>query len=496
MSRARAVIIGSGMGGLSCGVILAKQGYEVTVLEQGVQPGGCLQCFTRGGVSFETGMHFVGSADPGQTLYRLFDYLEILPDVQLQRLDTSAYNIVSFAGERFQFANGRDAFVETMLRQFPAEADSLNRYFDVVQQVADVCGLNQMQTTQDSDLLMKYQLTSLGEVLRETVRDPHLRDVLCGDLPLYAGVQDKTPFALHAQLMDFYNRSSFRICGGSDRLAQSMIHTIERYGGQVLTRSRVTRVLCDDSRVTGVEVNDSQFVAADVVISAIHPQVLMPLLDTGMIRPAYRSRIATIPNTPSVFSLYLKFRPGAMPYMNSNFFGYQANHPWGCEDYDEETWPKGYLYMHFCSDEATDAPAAFAKSGVVLSYMHASDCEQWSDTLYGRRGKGYEAWKRTKAEQLLDVMELDFPGIRNQIEGYYTASPLTYRDYTLTPDGSMYGVVKDITAGPAYRISYRTRVPNLLLVGQNINSHGILGVLVGTMITCGNLLGPGKIQIR
>ena len=60
----------------------------------------------------------------------------------------------------------------------------------------------------------------------------------------------------------------------------------------------------------------------------------------------------------------------------------------------------------------------------------------------------------------------------------------------------MYGIVRDVNAGPAYRISYRTKVPNLLMVGQNINSHGILGVLVGTLVTCGSLLGPGRIQIR
>lgn len=501
MQRQKAIIIGSGMGGLSCGVILAKNGYDVTVLEQGFQIGGCLQCFSRGGVRFETGMHFVGSADPGQVLHQLFDYLEILPDVQLSRLDTSAYNIISLAGERFAFANGRENFIETMLQKFPAEADSLARYFDTVQQVADVCGLSQMQSAQDSDTLMQYQLTSMGEVLRQTVRDPHLRDVLCGDLPLYAGVQDQTPFALHAQLMDFYNRSSFRIRGGSDQLATSMAATIERYGGRVLTRSKVTRVVCDATHATGVEVNGEQLLQADVVISAIHPQVLLPLLDTSMIRPAYRQRIAAIPNTPSVFSLYLKFKDGAMPYMNSNFYGYRADHPWGCEDYDEESWPKGYLYMHFCPSEQssnaspTEKPA-FAQSGVVLSYMHAKELERWSDTRIGRRGADYETWKKAKAEKILDLMEKEFPAIRSQIESYYTASPLTYRDYTSTPDGSMYGILKDVSAGPAYRIPYRTRIPNLLLVGQNINSHGILGVLVGTMITCGNLLGPGSLRIR
>ena len=492
MQRQKAIIIGSGMGGLSSGVILAKNGYDVTVLEQGFQIGGCLQCFSRGGARFESGMHFVGSADPGQVLHQLFDYLEILPDVQLSRLDTAAYNIISLAGERFYFANGREAFIETMLQKFPAEADSLARYFDTVQQVADVCGLSQMQSAQDSDILMRYQLTSMGEVLRETVRDPHLRDVLCGDLPLYAGVQDKTPFALHAQLMDFYNRSSFRLRGGSDQLANSMAATIERYGGRVLTRSKVTRVICDATHATGVEINGEQLLQADVVISAIHPQVLLPLLDTSMIRPAYRQRIAAIPNTPSVFSLYLKFKDGVMPYMNSNFYGYRADHPWGCEDYDVETWPSAYLYMHF----SPEAETSYAQSGVVLSYMNISELEQWSDTRIGHRGADYEAWKKEKAEKILDRMEKEFPAIRSQIESYYTATPLTYRDYTSTPDGSMYGILKDVNAGPTYRIPYRTRIPNLLLVGQNIYSHGILGVLVGTMITCGNLLGPGSLRIR
>lgn len=80
----KVIIIGSGLGGLSCGVILAKNGYDVTVLEQASQIGGCLQCFTRYGAKFETGMHFVGSASKGQTLDRLMTYLEIDKDVELQ----------------------------------------------------------------------------------------------------------------------------------------------------------------------------------------------------------------------------------------------------------------------------------------------------------------------------------------------------------------------------------------------------------------------------
>ena len=87
MYRQQVVIIGSGLGGLSCGVILAKNGYKVTVLEQGIQTGGCLQCFQRRGAKFETGMHFIGSADEGQPLDRLMKYLEIRKDITLSPLD-------------------------------------------------------------------------------------------------------------------------------------------------------------------------------------------------------------------------------------------------------------------------------------------------------------------------------------------------------------------------------------------------------------------------
>ena len=106
------------MGGLSCGVILAKNGYEVTVLEQGAQVGGCLQCFSRRGARFETGMHFVGSAAEGQTLDRLLQYLEIKKDIQLAPLDRDGYDVVCLDGKKYRFANGREAFIEQMVSYF------------------------------------------------------------------------------------------------------------------------------------------------------------------------------------------------------------------------------------------------------------------------------------------------------------------------------------------------------------------------------------------
>ena len=490
MSKQRVVIIGSGMGGLSCGVVLAKNGYDITVLEQGTQIGGCLQCFSRRGALFETGMHFIGSAAEGQTLDKLLQYLEVKKDIQLSELDKGGYDVVCLDGKRFLFANGRDAFIEQMASYFPHQRQQLNQYFDLIEKVAGASSLHSMKHAEsDAAINTEYQLRSINEVIDSVITDQLLAKVLVGSLPLYAAEKDKTPFSTHAFIMDFYNQSAYRIVGGSDKIARSMVHTLERYDCKVLTRSKVTRIVCDDTHATGVEVNGSDFIPCDYIISDAHPMRTLELIDSKLIRPSFRSRINSIPQTVGSFSVYLEFKDDIVPYQNYNFYGYNEGTPWECEKYDEWSWPKGYLYMHFCQE----TNPRYAKTGVILSYMHMKDVEQWIGTTIGHRGIDYEAFKQQKAEKLLKVVEQHFPGLRASIKHYYTSTPLTYQDYTGTEGGGMYGVARDIHMGAACRVPHRTKIPNVLQTGQNINSHGILGVTVGTIVTCSEFLTAERI---
>ena len=499
MSKGRVIIIGSGMGGLSCGVVLAKNGYEVVVLEQGQQLGGCLQCFSRRGARFETGMHFIGSAAEGQTLDRLLQYLEVKKDIQLSPLDADGYEVIALNGRRYRFARGREAFIQQMSEYFPHQHDNLVRYFDLIEKVAGASTLHSLKHAEsDAAINTEYQLRSINEVIDSIITDPELAKVLVGNLPLYAAEKDKTPFSTHAFIMDFYNQSAFRIVGGSDNVAKSLIHTIEKYGGQVCNHSKVTKIVCDDTHATGVEINGADFMPADYIISDAHPMRTLELLDTKLIRPAFRQRINTMPQTVGGFSVYLEFKDNVVPYQNYNFYGYNTDTPWNCEQYDdciatlskrELSWPKGYLYMHF----SQEMNPQYAKTGVIISYMQMKEVEQWSGTKVGQRGADYEAFKQHKADLLLNSVERQFPGLRANIKHYYTSTPLTYQDYTGTEQGGMYGVARDIHLGAACRVPQRTKVPNVFLTGQNINSHGILGVLVGTIVTCSEFLTAERI---
>ena len=467
MSKQQVIIIGSGMGGLSCGVIL------------------CLQCFTRRGARFETGMHFIGSAAEGQTLDRILQYLEVKKDIQLSPLDKDGYDVVCLDGKRYRFANGRQQFIEQMCIDFPHQRKQLNLYFDLIEKVSSASTLHTLRYAEsDTAINTEYQLRSINEVIDNVITDPLLAKVLVGSLPLYAAEIDKTPFSTHAFIMDFFNQSAYRIVGGSDKIAQSMSRTIEKYGGHVIANSKVTKIICDETHATGVEVNGSNILPCDYVISDAHPQRTLELIDSKLIRPAFRNRIHSIPQTIGGFSVYLDFKDNIVPYQNYNFYGYNYGTPWDCDKYDESSWPKGYLYMHFCQEEKP----RFAKTGVILSYMNMKDVEMWKGTKIGHRGKDYEAFKKHKAELLLDSVEQQFPGLRSSIKHYYTSTPLTYYDYTGTEGGSMYGIAHDIHLGVACRVPHRTKIPNVLQTGQNINSHGILGVSVGTIVTCSELL--------
>lgn len=481
----KVVIIGSGLGGLSCGFILQKNGYDVTVLEQGMQIGGCLQCFSRGGVKFETGMHFIGSAAEGQTMYRMMHYFGLTDKVHLSALDSAGYDTVALSGECFRFPNGKEAFVEQMSSYFPKEKDNLQRYVGLVEHIASAQVLSNLTSSKRNLAAnIEYRTRSINDVLDELFNDELLRNVLVGNMPLYAAERDKTPFSLHAFIMDFYNRSAFRIVGGSDVIALSLTDSIREMGGQVIAGKKVRRICCNETQATGVETADECFYPADYVISTAHPARLLEMLDTKLIRPAFRKRLGSIPNTTGCFSLYVKFKEKNMPYMNTNYYGYSVSSPWNCEHYTEAEWPKVFLYMHFCHE---DAPR-YAYSGVVLSYMNWEDVEKWRGTRAGHRGVEYENFKRHRAERLIREVDRQQPGFASAIEKYYASTPLTYLDYTGTEEGSMYGVAKDVTSDITNRVPYRTKVPNLLLAGQNVNSHGMMGVLVGTIVTCGEII--------
>ena len=124
------LIIGGGIGGLVCGAILSKEGFFVRVLEKHTVAGGGLHTFKRRGVEFETGMHLISGFQPNGVLNKLFSYLGVADQLNINPANDDGFDHFHVAadGMTYKMARGRDNFVKTLSHYFPEETENIKSY--------------------------------------------------------------------------------------------------------------------------------------------------------------------------------------------------------------------------------------------------------------------------------------------------------------------------------------------------------------------------------
>lgn len=492
MEKYDAIIIGSGLGGLECGVILGMEGKRVLVLEKNKQVGGNLQIFSRNKRIFDTGVHYVGGLEKGQNLHTYFSYLGIMVDLKIRRMKREAYDLVSFEGDpiSYPYGQGYEQFVEGLSAIFPEERAGIEKFTNEVRQVCKSFPLYNVESMEDPMQYLNRLNINAKDFIASCTTNPKLQKVLGGTSPLFAGEGDKTPFYVLALVINSYIESSWKFVDGGSQIAKALVKQLRKYDGHLIKHADVTKVLFDDKMATGVQTADGREFYADMIISNVHPAVTLEMIEPGKLKRAYRKRVTGLDNSAAAFILYLVMKEGTTPILDSNIYHYFDHEVWDNVNYKEEDWPPSIaMFSSISSKSETHTDALIA-----MAYMKMSEVEQWADTFNtvsegDDRGAEYEAFKTQKAEQLLDAIEKKIPNIREHLECYYTSTPLTYRDYINTPNGSMYGISKDAEDPMRTFISAKTKIPNLYLTGQNLNMHGVLGVTIGAFTTCGEIFG-------
>lgn len=480
------VITGSGLGGLQCAYILSREGYNVCLIEKNSQLGGCLQTFRRRNALFDTGMHYIGSMDQGQVLNLYFKYFKLTDKLNLKRMDENGYEIIRYEDKEYKFAMGYDRFTETMLQNFPGEKEAIRKYTDKMKEISNSVDLFNFRDLSDKpSRYLDYFSSGIDDFLNSITTNNTLKNTLLGLSPIYSGVQNKSPMYTHLIIHASYINSAYRFIGGGSQISDLLAEYITESGGSIIRKAEVTRFIFDTGRLKAVEINNSERIEGKYFISNIHPKTMLQIDPEIPFKPAFRKRLMGIEDTRGIFSLYLAMKKNAFEYLNHNYYVYKTDNIWKCADYTSSDWPRGYM-MHISlrskEDRYTDAIN-------VNTYMHWNELSRWENTTVENRGEDYREFKRLKAEKMFDIIEKDFPGIRSKTEAYYTSTPLTYRDYTGTTKGSIYGLLKDYNDPLSTMILPRTNVPNLYLTGQNINSHGVIGVTICSILTCSELLG-------
>ncbi|OOV19475.1 NAD(P)/FAD-dependent oxidoreductase [Flavobacterium sp. LM4] len=485
------VIVGSGLGGLVSAIILAKEGYSVCVLEKNNQYGGNLQTFVRDKTIFDTGIHYIGGLSEGQNLYKYFKYIGIIDHLNLKKMDEDAFDVISFEDENKEYphAQGYENFVNQLAKHFPEEKKAIENYCEKVKSTCDSFPLYNLQWEgkYDSEILT----LNAKETIDQFTQNEKLKAVLAGSNFLYAGIADKSPFYVHALSVNSYIQSSWRCINGGSQITKQLLKQLKKHGGEFYKYKEVTHFSVEDNKVISAKMKDGTEVFGTYFISNIEPKTTLKMVGEENFRKSFYSRIQSLEGVISAFSLYIVFKPKTFKYINHNYYHFKnSNDVWNAHEYDENSWPKAYM----ASMNASKNIEEWADGMTFITYMKYDDLLPWVNTFNttaeeNDRGESYEEFKSRKAARFLEEIEIKFPGIKDCIKSVHTSTPLSYRDYIGGHNGNMYGYVKDSNNPMKTFIASKTKLDNLYLTGQGINMHGVLGVTIGAVVTCSEIVG-------
>ncbi|MBQ9439934.1 MAG: NAD(P)/FAD-dependent oxidoreductase [Paludibacteraceae bacterium] len=460
------VIIGSGLGGLECGVILSLRGLSVCVLEKERVVGGCLQSYRRGSWDLDTGFHYVGGLGKGQKLHEIFDGLGLM-ELPWHKMDVNAFDRVVIDGQVYDYAMGFDEFENRMSGYFPHQAHGIREYVDLLRSVAANIG--------DSEKSLPLFGVSAKQWLEERISDPTLIKVLCGT-SLKLELTPQLPLYTFAQINSSFIQSSWRLKGSGQQVADLLKMRIESLGGVVKTNADVVRLEEDSVQVTAAVLSDGTRVEGKVFISDIHPAATMALLDDSkLVKRIQRGRLSRLDNTYGMLTVSIVLKDSGLPYTNRNTYIYKDV----SDIWNPAELAQGRALLISERYDGTD----HCRQIDLLTPVMWGEVEQWQDSKVMRRGAEYDDWKQRRAQQAISLAQSVIPALGDMVEKTYVSSPLTYRDYTGTAQGSAYGIRKDCNNVMLTLLSPRTSAPNLLLTGQNLNLHGILGTSMTALMT-------------
>ncbi len=419
-----------------------------------------MQSFRRGGLHYDTGLHYVGGLAQGGAMHKAFAELGLL-DLPWQRMDED-FDHVIIGGRHFAFHQGYEAFVEGLAKDFPHQRKALQSYVQRLQNITaedmDVCAYDYLQETFSDELLLN--------VVSAAAMKTELR-------------KESLPLFNFAHTCSSFIESSWRLKGDGNVLVRKLIGTIEEVGGEVRTNSKVVRLTETDGCISSAICADGQTYEAEYFISDIHPAVLCDLLEgCPSVRKAFRRRMTFGENTCGMFTAQLSIKPESLRYFAHNVFVYDKPNVWTMTEENDPV--KGVMISARVPEDGSDN----LRQIDLLTPMPWHECQAWAETKVGRRGEDYKAFCQQKTKECIRLAEQYIPGLSEMVEQCYTSTPLTYRDYLGSPEGGAFGMRKDCRCSMLSFHSVSTPLPNLLLTGQSIILPGIEGVTMTAFETC------------
>ena len=476
------IIVGSGIGGLTCGALLSKRGYKVLVLEQHYMIGGYCSSFQRKGFVFNTGVEDVsGLWEKGPITY-------LLKELGLKKDDLFVKNRIRyiFKGKEID-ADNLDSFIRLLSEMFSEEKENIHAFFDEARKAYEECyrDAEVYGTPLPAELIVKvfgekkllnyprehphfydWMNKTYKEKLDEYFRNEDLKTLLCALLGYIGTSPEKTPAssALTA-CVSYYLYGGYFTKGGALKFADSLRKTIEKYGGKVLLKHKVDEILIENGEVRGVRVGEKVFRSKIVVANANAKTTFLELVGEDKLSKEFIEYIKSLKMSPSCFMVFLGVDMDLSHY------------PTIIQNLDE-----GYGILINSNADPTLAPEGKA-SLTILTLANYHDFPE-------RGTKEYLERKKAFANELIKKAEKIIPGLSEHIIVQDAATPKTFERYTSMPEGAIYAFDQSIDTK---RPCFKTPIKGLYLASAStFPGGGVEAVVISGMICANDICGWKK----
>ena len=496
-----AIVIGSGISGLTAATALSRRGRRVLVLEQHSVAGGLTQRFMRQEWSFATGVHYVSGVGPDPGPAGQFGrLLHWLTDGALEFASCgNPYDIVRLPGFEFGIAHPETAYRQALHARFPTQQAAIDRWFEEMSAsrhaAYSLLALRGMPPLLAWGLRLwrgaevrRFSERTLAQALAP-IEDARLRAVLGARWGDYGAPPETAPLLEHALVTGAYDAGAFYPVGGPVRFAQTMLPVIEAAGGELRLGADVRQIVVGDGRAAGVvfdQAGQRHTEQTRQVISAMGVANTVDCLDAE-VAPAWQETVHAFRRGFSYLALYLGFDGDIAAA------GASAANVWVYESEDigrvwqapaDEDAPG--LFVAFPS--LKDPAYAGKHTAEVLALCDARTFEPWLRLSAGERPEEYLALKAWVEERMLAQFRRHFPQLAPMLRFHELSTPVTQQRYVRTPDGAMYGIEMTPQRLSSRALNVRTPLPGLLLAGQDVSGAGIQASCMSGMLAAAALV--------
>ena len=505
-----AIVIGSGIGGLTAAALLAKHaGKKVLVLERHYTAGGYTHSFHRPGYSWDVGVHYIGELqDPASPLRAAFDHLTEgqlewapMPDV---------YDRVVIDGRTFDFPTGLEPLRERLKKYFPNEATAIDRYLAAVQSAQKAIGMYFAEKAVPRPIsrlagrflrapFLRWASQTTAEVLRRFTQNEELIAVLTAQWGDYGLPPSQSSFGIHAVIASHYFNGASYPVGGAARIAETILPVIERNGGQVVVSAEVQEIIVQNGKAVGVKMADGRELRAGLVVSDAGARNTFERLVRDP-QPILED-LRRVPSSFAHLSLYVGVKQSAaeLGLNGTNLWIYPS------PDHDanlarfvaDPAAPFPVVYISFPSAkdpefESRHPGRATIEAVVMAPYQWF---ERWEGSRWKHRDAEYAAFKQDLASRLQQELERNVPAIAGKIDHAELSTPLTTRHFMNYAQGEAYGLAATPERFRLRSLTPRTSVRNLYLTGQDVATLGVAGALFGGVTAASAILGRNLMSV-